>query len=95
MSEFITISAKVIPQSKKNAVEQVVMETPVSVSLKIRITAPPVDGKANQAVIDILSDYFSVKKAAVEIIKGHTSRQKIIKVYNPVIKLAQSKLIFE
>lgn len=89
------ITAKVVPQSKKNAVEDITIEANGSLSLKIRISAPPVDGKANQAVIDILAKHFSVKKSDVEIIKGHTTRQKLIKVYNPTIKMAQPKLLFE
>jgi len=53
-----------------------------------------VDGKANQAVIEILAKHFSVKKSDIEIIRGHTTRQKLIKVYNPTMKMAQPKLIF-
>jgi len=94
MPEFITISAKIFPQSKKNAVEDIIIEENGSLNLKVRITAPPVDGKANQAVIEILAKHFSVKKSDIEIIRGHTTRQKLIKVYNPTMKMAQPKLIF-
>ena len=94
-NDFILVSVKVVPNSKKNAVENIVMEGASSLSLKVRITAPPVDGKANQAVVDILSSHFSVRKSDIEILKGATSRQKLIKIYDPTIKMAQHKLSFD
>ncbi|QIV93851.1 DUF167 domain-containing protein [Allofrancisella frigidaquae] len=47
-------------------------------SLKIKISSPAVDGKANKAVIDFLSKHFNVKKKDIAIVKGITSRHKII-----------------
>ena len=49
-------------------------------SLKIRLTAPPVDGAANEALVKYLSDVLSVSKSQVEIVSGHTGRQKIIRI---------------
>jgi hypothetical protein len=48
--------------------------------LKIRLTAPPVDGAANEALVKFLADTFSVPKAQVEILSGHTSKNKIIRI---------------
>jgi len=48
--------------------------------LKIKINAPPVKGKANKALIDFLAEELGVKKSEVEILSGHTSRIKKIKV---------------
>lgn len=53
--------------------------------LKIRIKAPPVDGKANTAVIEFLSCEFSVAKNHVTIEQGETSRQKNIRIIKPKI----------
>ncbi|AJC48415.1 YggU family protein [Allofrancisella guangzhouensis] len=47
-------------------------------SLKIKISSPAVDGKANKAVIDFLSKQFKIKKKNIIIVKGITSRQKVI-----------------
>lgn len=44
--------------------------------LKIAIQAPPVDGKANQALINFLSDYFSIPKQHVQIIHGTSTSKK-------------------
>jgi uncharacterized protein (TIGR00251 family) len=49
-------------------------------SLKIRLTAPPVDGAANEALVKFLSDTLSVSKSQVEIVSGHTGRQKIVRI---------------
>ena len=45
-------------------------------SLKLRLAAPPVDGKANAALVNFLSDFFAVPKSAITIISGESSRQK-------------------
>jgi hypothetical protein len=49
-------------------------------SLKIRLTAPPVDGAANEALVKFLAEVFSVSKSQVEIVSGHTGRQKIVRI---------------
>jgi uncharacterized protein len=48
--------------------------------LKIRISAPPVDGKANERLIEVLAKALGVSKSSVEIIKGKTSKIKTIKI---------------
>jgi uncharacterized protein (TIGR00251 family) len=49
-------------------------------ALRLRITAPPVEGKANEACIALLAVLLGVKKARVAIIAGHTSRTKTVAV---------------
>jgi uncharacterized protein (TIGR00251 family) len=49
-------------------------------ALKIRLTAAPVDGKANEACRAFIAKILSVPRAQVEILSGHTSRNKVIKV---------------
>lgn len=51
--------------------------------LKIRITAPPVDGAANQHLIALLAREFGVPKAAVEMLSGKTGREKRLAVHGP------------
>jgi len=52
--------------------------------LKIRLQAPPVDGKANTALIRFLSKLFAVPRNAIEIESGDLSRQKRVRIRNPV-----------
>lgn len=49
-------------------------------ALKIKIKAPPVDGKANETLIDFLADFFGVPKKRLEIISGEKSRNKKISI---------------
>lgn len=49
-------------------------------ALKIKITAPPVDGKANAALIEFLSDVLDVPKRNIEILKGETGRNKSVEI---------------
>ncbi|MCX5819390.1 MAG: DUF167 domain-containing protein [Deltaproteobacteria bacterium] len=49
-------------------------------ALKLRIMAPPVEGKANEACIALLAELLGVKKARVAIIAGHASRTKTVAV---------------
>jgi len=46
----------------------------------VKVTAPPEKGKANEAVIKILADYFSVPKSSVNIVGGKSTRTKIIDI---------------
>jgi len=66
------IDIRVIPGAKKNTIKQ---ESGV---MKIYLTAPAVEGKANQALVAFLAEHFSVKKGQIEIIKGLKSRNKTV-----------------
>jgi uncharacterized protein (TIGR00251 family) len=70
------ISVRVIPRSRKNQVE---WEDSTS-TLKVRLTAPPVDGAANDALVAFLADTFGLPKSAITIVRGATSRQKIVEM---------------
>ena len=49
-------------------------------SLKVYVTAPPEDGRANEAVIEAVAEWLGVKRRQVEIIRGATSRNKVVRV---------------
>lgn len=51
--------------------------------LKIRITAPPVDGKANAHLIRFLADCFGVPAGAVELLAGSSGREKRLRIHAP------------
>jgi len=71
----IIFKVKVQPKASKNEFAGLYQD-----ALKIRLTAPPVEGKANKALIDFLADWLGVKKSQVEIVNGQLSKIKIIKV---------------
>jgi uncharacterized protein len=70
-----TLSIRIQPRASKN--ESLRME---GGGLKIRLTAPPVDGAANEALVKFLASELGVSKSQVEIVSGHTSREKIVRV---------------
>ncbi|OGC32504.1 YggU family protein [candidate division WOR-1 bacterium RIFOXYB2_FULL_48_7] len=70
------IEIKVIPNAKRNKI----VPLDGSQGYKVYLTAPAVDGKANQALIAFLAEHFQTKKSAVSILRGEKSRQKLIYV---------------
>ena len=70
-----TFSVKVHPRAKKNAIAGEVGD-----ALKLALTAPPVEGKANEACVKFLSELLDVPRSSVTIAAGETSRQKVIRV---------------
>ena len=73
--EFITFNIRVIPRSSKT---EFIGE--YEGSLKIKLKSPPVDGAANEELIRFLSKNLDVRKADIEIISGHTSRTKRVRI---------------
>ena len=73
----IIVKAKIVPGSSKNKIARVYND-----ALKISITAPPVEGKANKKCIAYLAKYFDIAKSKIEIISGQTSKNKLIKIYD-------------
>jgi len=69
------ITVKVKPNSK----EQKIIEE-VDGSLTIRLKSPPVDGKANEELIKVLSKKYHVPKSYIRIKSGISSRQKLIEI---------------
>jgi uncharacterized protein (TIGR00251 family) len=68
------LEVKIIPSAKKNAMNLEVNP------IKIYLTAPAVDGKANKALVDFLSSYYKITKNSISIIKGLKTRYKTINI---------------
>jgi uncharacterized protein (TIGR00251 family) len=47
---------------------------------KVRVTAPPEDGRANNAVLDLLARRLDVPRRALSIVSGHTAREKVVRM---------------
>jgi uncharacterized protein (TIGR00251 family) len=71
----VTLSLRVVPRASRNAVGE-----PVGASLKIRLQAPPVDGKANAALRSFLAETLGVPVRAVTLVSGETGRLKRVRV---------------
>jgi len=70
-----TFAVKIHPRAKKNAITGQVGD-----ALKVALTAPPIDGKANQACIEFFAKLLNVPRSSVTIAAGQTSRNKVIRV---------------
>lgn len=82
------MDVQIQPQARKNEVIGLHNNR-----LKIKITSPPVDGKANQALIGFLATLLDLNKSAFVILKGETSRQKQILIKNSSLEHIEAKLI--
>lgn len=74
-SSGATFAIKVHPRAKKNAITGEVGD-----ALKVALTAPPVDGKANGACVEFFAKLLKVPRSSVSIASGQTSRNKVIRV---------------
>lgn len=74
----LLLSIKAQPKSSKDQ-----FCDPLEDHLKIKITAPPVDGKANAHLIKFIAKSFGVSKSSVELISGDCSRVKRIRIKSP------------
>lgn len=70
------LNVKVLPKSSRD--EVIGMEEGIC---RVKIKAPPVDGKANKALIKVLADKFNLPKKKIEIISGWTSRFKRVRIH--------------
>ncbi len=79
---------RVQPGASKNEIVGVQQD-----ALKIRISAPPVEGKANRALVQFLAEQLAVKRNQVEILNGHATRRKTIHIIGEGIQNKLKKLI--
>ena len=90
-SEGALLAVRAQPGAKRNAVlgEQ-------AGALKVAVTAPPEDGRANAAIVEVLRDWLGVKRSQVELAGGLTNRNKTILIRGVTLeelsKLVTSKL---
>lgn len=75
MSAFCTIAVKAIPNAPRNEIVGWLGDT-----LKVKVHAPPVEGRANEALCEFLADHFQLPRRAVTVLRGDTSRQKTIRI---------------
>ncbi len=85
--EEIILKVYLQPKSSKNEVVG-----PYRDGIKVKVTAPPVEGKANEALIRFLAGEFRIPPSSIEMIKGHHAREKILKISGDVDQELAKKL---
>ncbi len=83
----VTFTVQVIPRSSRDAVAGVQGDV-----LRVKLTAPPVEGAANAALIEFLARQLDVRRSAVSIVGGNRSRSKLIRVEGVTRKQAEAAL---
>ena len=86
--KFVVLNTHVIPGSKLNKITGFMDDG----SLKIKIKAKPVGGKANKELIKVLSGILEIKESEIEICSGQTSRNKGVKVWGIDNNYLQKKI---
>jgi uncharacterized protein (TIGR00251 family) len=70
------LSVKLQPRASANEVGD-----PLGDELRIKVTAPPVDAAANEALIKLLAETLDCARGRIELLRGHKSRHKVIKLH--------------
>ena len=74
----VRISVQVVPKSSKNTLDCIVEDADGRKWLKVRVTAPPDKGKANEAVQKLLAKAWKIPVSTISIVSGETGRKKVI-----------------
>lgn len=72
----ILLAIKLQPRASKNEIG-----APPGDELKIKVTAPPVDAAANEALIELLAEKFDCARGRIELVRGHKSRHKTVRLH--------------
>jgi uncharacterized protein len=83
----VLLSVKLQPRASANEIGGV-----LGAELRVKVTAPPVDAAANDALVRLLAEVLDCPRNRVELVRGHTSRHKIVKVYGLTAEAAAAKL---
>jgi len=87
-SSGVTFAVRVHPRARKNAITGELGD-----ALKLALTAPPVEGKANDACIEFFANLLKVPRSSVSIAAGQSSRNKVIRIAG--VSAAQFRCILE
>ena len=74
-NDGVTFAVRVVPRSSRNQIVGV-----EGGALKIKLTAPPVEGAANIALIEFVAQWLGVRRSAVSIVSGDKARNKLVRV---------------
>mgnify|MGYP005850710691 CR=1 FL=1 len=76
----LVLAVQVQPRAGRNAIAG-----PHGEHLKIRLTAPPLEGQANAMLVAFLAQQFGVRRENVQILRGDTARRKVVRIRSPTL----------
>ena len=77
------LAVKLQPRASANDIGE-----PLGGELRIKVTAPPVDAAANEALVRLLAERLDCPRGRIELVRGHTSRHKVVKLHGIAIGTA-------
>jgi uncharacterized protein len=83
----ITFAVKVQPRARRNAIVGELGD-----ALKIALTAPPVDGRANEACVEFFAGLLGLPRSSITIASGQSSRNKVVQITGTTIQHVRGKL---
>lgn len=83
------LTIRVTPKASRNAIVGVLDDG----TIKIHLTAPPVEGQANQALLEFLSEVLGVPKSNLEIVAGHSGRDKLVSILNMDVQTVHQRIL--
>lgn len=83
------LAIRVTPRARRNEIVEIMSDGTV----RIRLTAPPAEGKANEALVDFLADILDVSKSRIEIVAGVTGRDKLVSVLDMDAEIVHQKIL--
>lgn len=83
----LILNIRVVPRASKDAIQGLLGD-----ALKVRIQAPPVEGKANAYLVKFLSKKWNIPRRDIEILSGETGRNKRLRIVNPTAELRKTLL---
>ena len=86
-ADGVLLSVKLQPRASANEIGDALGN-----ELRIKVTAPPVDAAANEALVKLLAQHLDCPRNRVELVRGHTSRHKTIKLYGLALEDVAKKL---
>jgi uncharacterized protein (TIGR00251 family) len=88
----VTLAVRAQPGAKRTAITGIYGEG-ASAQLKIAVNAPPLEGRANQALIAFLAEIFALPKSSVELISGELSRNKVFLLRGITLQNAERLIV--
>lgn len=83
----VTLAVKVTPRAPRDKIGEA-----LGTELRVKVTAPPVDAAANEALIRLLAETFDCPRNQVQIVRGQTSRHKLIKLHGLTVPAVLGRL---
>ena len=87
--DYLVLNIRAVPRSASDSIQGL-----LGPALKVRIQAPPVEGKANAYLIKFLAKHWKIPRSSIEILSGETGRNKRLRISNPTDEMRAELLSF-